>query len=714
MTSPVVYQAKSQSHNSSKEVGLPPNRKAMPSHSRSEFTASSSTISGSMNVSTPSDVNHEMPIFQTSAASHPPVLQPGYYPPGGYMYVNSMIYPQGAYGVQVHARNGLDGLPPQRQNSSENLVSLGNSTTVPQHQLTLQPSSPMFAASRPSPSTPRNNRTPLVPLHQQTPNPPSLAALPGSPSVVSPYYNNNNNGRAHNTPGGYRRFHDSSVPSTPSNFTLPPPTQSPYFMTSVNNGPNLVSGPRSTTPPSTSSVMIAPSGAPGFIPRRSNEFLSSPTHFRRSRRDISISAASGVDWESEGTSMTNLYIKGLKNSCTDDDLYEMCKGFGTIHSSKAILDLTTHECKGFGFVMYESVEEAQRALEELIKMGYNVSFAKETFNTRLKNLQDEESTNIYVSNLPIDMDEQGMLSLFSPHTIISTKILRDPTTQQSRGVGFARMDSRQAANAIITEFNGYQLDSGQSLQVRFADSAAQKRFKQNGMLTQPGRGGVSLGFMSPNRTSWRTVDVTNTLENTRISSGNDGTTIDGLGVSVNVVAGGPSTDSIGGNSGSVLNEDNANVGYMAYSGFVPSGVMIAPPGSYAYSMGPQQFSSTSGAHNVPHVMNGAYYYPPPPPQTPNSPVHPAQMIFPQHHPHHPSAYMVPVHPVFPATSSPGLSITAIKQVDPDVSVAADIEPGDYGTEPSSIPKAAENAENVADAGDATTDDLTNDLKGLKV
>ncbi|KAJ3084902.1 RNA-binding domain-containing protein [Rhizoclosmatium globosum] len=191
----------------------------------------------------------------------------------------------------------------------------------------------------------------------------------------------------------------------------------------------------------------------------------------------------------EGISATNLYIKGLKNTCTDEDLFEMCKLYGTIHSSKAILDLTTHECKGFGFVRYGKPEEALYALNELTGLGYNVSFAKETFNTRLKTLQDEDSTNVYVSNLPLEMDEDGMFELFAPHSIVSTKILRDPVTQQSRGVGFARMESRPAAQAIISEFNGRILPGGQSLQVRFADSSAQKRFKQS----QPQKGSPAYG-----------------------------------------------------------------------------------------------------------------------------------------------------------------------------------------------------------------------------
>ncbi|KAJ1557536.1 hypothetical protein HK405_015774 [Cladochytrium tenue] len=80
------------------------------------------------------------------------------------------------------------------------------------------------------------------------------------------------------------------------------------------------------------------------------------------------------------------------------------------------------------------------------------------------------------------MDEQGMLRLFASHKVISNKILRDQS-KNSRGVGFARMETREAAHAVIAELNGQVLSgSTQPLQVRFADSEGQKRLKQQYMM----------------------------------------------------------------------------------------------------------------------------------------------------------------------------------------------------------------------------------------
>lgn len=52
--------------------------------------------------------------------------------------------------------------------------------------------------------------------------------------------------------------------------------------------------------------------------------------------------------------------------------------------------------------------------------------------------QEQDPTNLYLSNLPVSMDEQELENLLKPFgQVVSTRILRD-TNGVSRGVGFAR------------------------------------------------------------------------------------------------------------------------------------------------------------------------------------------------------------------------------------------------------------------------------------
>lgn len=177
----------------------------------------------------------------------------------------------------------------------------------------------------------------------------------------------------------------------------------------------------------------------------------------------------------------NIYVRGLPSTITDDSFLELCRAFGPISSSKAIIDQKTGECKGYGFAMFENEKDCEEAIEELNKSGYQASYAKvgqESFSSRLRHLQDETSTNIYISNLPLDITEETLEVLFSPYPTVSSRILRDPQSGISRGVGFARMGDREAASAIIDKFSGHNIEgSSAPLQVRFADSPAQKKLK---------------------------------------------------------------------------------------------------------------------------------------------------------------------------------------------------------------------------------------------
>ncbi|XP_074989880.1 RNA-binding motif, single-stranded-interacting protein 2 isoform X2 [Calonectris borealis] len=128
-------------------------------------------------------------------------------------------------------------------------------------------------------------------------------------------------------------------------------------------------------------------------------------------------------------SKTNLYIRGLHPGTTDQDLVKLCQPYGKIVSTKAILDKTTNKCKGYGFVDFDSPTAAQKAVTALKASGVQAQMAKQ---------QEQDPTNLYISNLPLGVDEQELEALLKPFgQVVSTRILRDPHGA-SRGVGFAR------------------------------------------------------------------------------------------------------------------------------------------------------------------------------------------------------------------------------------------------------------------------------------
>ncbi|CAN7997814.1 unnamed protein product [Ixodes hexagonus] len=177
----------------------------------------------------------------------------------------------------------------------------------------------------------------------------------------------------------------------------------------------------------------------------------------------SASSSSG----GEQLSKTNLYIKGLTHTTTDKDLLNLCAPYGNIISTKAILDKDTNKCKGYGFVDFESPLAAEKAVKALQAQGVQAQMAKQ---------QEQDPTNLYIANLPLYMVEQDLEQMLSNHgNVISTRILRD-NNSQSRGVGFARMESKEKCEHIIATFNTKVLPgSKEPLLVKFADGGNKKR-----------------------------------------------------------------------------------------------------------------------------------------------------------------------------------------------------------------------------------------------
>uniref|UniRef100_A0A4W5PGA6 RNA binding motif, single stranded interacting protein 2b n=1 Tax=Hucho hucho TaxID=62062 RepID=A0A4W5PGA6_9TELE len=220
--------------------------------------------------------------------------------------------------------------------------------------------------------------------------------------------------------------------------------------------------------------------------------LPSPNH-------TTSSSSSNGSLSAEQLSKTNLYIRGLHPGTTDQDLAKLCQPYGKIVSTKAILDKTTNKCKGYGFVDFDSPSAAQKAVTALKAGGVQAQMAKQ---------QEQDPTNLYISNLPVSMDEQELENTLKPFSqVISTRILRD-ANGTSRGVGFARMESTEKCETIIQHFNGKYIKTPPGVPVplepllcKFADGGQKKRQSQ-GRYLQNGRpwttdgetGGMTLTY----------------------------------------------------------------------------------------------------------------------------------------------------------------------------------------------------------------------------
>jgi RNA recognition motif-containing protein len=61
----------------------------------------------------------------------------------------------------------------------------------------------------------------------------------------------------------------------------------------------------------------------------------------------------------------NIYVGNLSFKVNEDDLLGIFEEYGTVSSTKIIVDKYSNKSKGFGFVTMDNDDEAMRAINEL-------------------------------------------------------------------------------------------------------------------------------------------------------------------------------------------------------------------------------------------------------------------------------------------------------------------------------------------------------------
>jgi len=260
----------------------------------------------------------------------------------------------------------------------------------------------------------------------------------------------------------------NAAPPTSFCHGMPPSSPSTASNTSSNHssaGSNPASGTGS--PPNINVIPIIPHQQP--VPQQQGILSPMPAPAALMERPPQLA-------QNEQLSKTNLYIRGLPATTSDDDLYNLCKQYGKIVSTKAIIDPATNLCKGYGFVDFDRYDSAHFAVQQLKQKGIQAQMAKQ---------QEQDPTNLYISNLPRNVNEHELESMLAPYgQVISTRILRD-NNGVSKGVGFARMESKEKCEVIISKFNGKYLhnvtggsQAAEPLLCKFADGGPKKNKHQ--------------------------------------------------------------------------------------------------------------------------------------------------------------------------------------------------------------------------------------------
>ncbi|KAL9359593.1 hypothetical protein Peur_047716 [Populus x canadensis] len=193
----------------------------------------------------------------------------------------------------------------------------------------------------------------------------------------------------------------------------------------------------------------------------------------------------------------NIYVKNLAESTTDEDLKSIFEEHGAITSAVVMRD-ADGKSKCFGFVNFENVDDAAKAVEALNgkkfddkewyvgkaqKKSERELELKGRFEQSMESVEKYQAVNLYIKNLDDSVNDEKLKELFSDFgTITSCKVMHDPSGI-SRGSGFVAFSTPEEASRALAEMNGKMVVS-KPLYVAPAQRKEERRARLQAQFSQ--------------------------------------------------------------------------------------------------------------------------------------------------------------------------------------------------------------------------------------
>lgn len=193
---------------------------------------------------------------------------------------------------------------------------------------------------------------------------------------------------------------------------------------------------------------------------------------------------------------TNVFIKNLDVSVTDDEFLKLVEPYGNIISAVIQKD-EAGVSKGFGFVNFECHESAEKAVTELHGKLFK---DKEVYACRAQlkterieelkriyeSMREEKGTkfcNLYVKNLDDEIDNDKLMAEFEPFGPITSCVVMRDEKGTSKGFGFVCFKNPTDAAKAMADLNG-KLLSGKPLYVALAQRKDERKMQLEAQYAQ--------------------------------------------------------------------------------------------------------------------------------------------------------------------------------------------------------------------------------------
>jgi len=176
------------------------------------------------------------------------------------------------------------------------------------------------------------------------------------------------------------------------------------------------------------------------------------------------------------TGVGNVFIKCLDESIDNRTLNDTFSAFGNILSCKVAFD-DQGVSKGYGYVQYETQEEADHAIAQVngMEIKKKIVHVQRFLPRSEREKSNNFLTNIYVKHLDPSVDNEKLKELFSEYGVITSAVVMRKEEGVSKGFGFVYFEKHEMAKEALAQMNGKVIGEQQALYCAWAEKKKKRQ-----------------------------------------------------------------------------------------------------------------------------------------------------------------------------------------------------------------------------------------------
>lgn len=166
----------------------------------------------------------------------------------------------------------------------------------------------------------------------------------------------------------------------------------------------------------------------------------------------------------DGASPGKIFIGGLARETTIAQFIKHFGKYGEITDSVIMKDRKTGQPRGFGFITYADPSVVDKVIEDSHIINSKQVEIKRTIPRGAVGSKDFRTKKIFVGGIPSNVTEDEFRDFFTRYGEVKDhQIMRDHSTNRSRGFGFVTFDTEEAVDDLLSmgnkiEFAGTQVE----------------------------------------------------------------------------------------------------------------------------------------------------------------------------------------------------------------------------------------------------------------